>query len=82
MPLVISHDVTSRQSFVTAAVLRTCRTVWASAANSETLRSTCTDHIVLSQHRMLDHRRLRENGRDIDVWWLSLWLLLLAFVAL
>jgi len=56
--------------------------VWASAANSETLRSTCTDHIVLSQHRMLDHRRLRENGRDIDVWWLSLWLLLLAFTAL
>ena len=32
LPLVISPDVTSCQSFVAAAVLRACRTVWTMAA--------------------------------------------------
>jgi len=70
--LVISRDITSRQSFVAR------RRVWAGAANTQHMHRL---HCIVSTSRAWSQMMQGKltQWRDVDTWWSSLWLLLLAF---
>jgi len=50
--------------------------------NAVMMDPACTMTAFYPRRRcMLNHRRRKEIGRDIDAWWSSLWLWLLAFMS-